>query len=132
MAQFTKGHAKKGGKKKGTKNKVPFVSFAGTKEACERLKCNPADFLVALVNADREALGLTKRQKLDLKERRLAAEFLLSRLEPSLKSIEVTTQGGVSPVIIVPDKAEGSSWIERAQTVREEQQKVLAEKMGGA
>ncbi len=78
---FTKGHAKQGGKKKGSKHKKPHVSFASAKESCERLGCNPADFLAALVLGDRAFLGLSSRAKVELRERRQAAQFLLSRLE---------------------------------------------------
>lgn len=130
--KFNKGRQKTGGKRQGSRNRRPFVSFEGAREACERLKCNPADFLVYLVRGDKEALGLSSRQKLDIKERRHAAEFLHSRLEPNLKAIAITNTNGETPVIIVPEKSVGASWAERAQTIREEQQRVLQERLGKA
>lgn len=115
------------GKKKGSKHKRPFVSFSSAKESCERLRCNPADFLVALVLGDKEALGLTKRQKIDIKEQRHAAEFLLTRLSPSLKAIEHQITGAASPVIIVPAKLPTETWEQKAEQVRQAQLATIQE-----
>lgn len=130
MGKFTPGRSKTGGKKRGAKNKKPFISFSSAKEACERLSCNPADFLVALVNGDHGALGISKRQKIDLKERRHAAEFLMTRLSPSLKSIEHQVTGAAAPVIIVPAKLPAETWEQAAEQVRQTQLATIQAHLG--
>jgi hypothetical protein len=123
MGRFQSGQPRpiKAGRKKGAKNKKLFVSFSSAKESCERLKFNPADFLVALAAGDHEALGISKRQKIDLRERRHAAEFLMTRLSPSLKSIEHQVSGSATPVIIVPAKLTTETWEQKAEQMRQDQ-----------
>jgi hypothetical protein len=82
---FKKGDKKpaNSGKKKGSRHKLTRV-----REACEEAGFSPAHFLIALAQGDREALGVANRTKLTIKDRAGAAEALLDRLDPKLKSLE--------------------------------------------
>ena len=94
------------------------------------IDCDPITFLARVVANDYEALGLKKPLGFGMRMR--AAEALAPYTAPKRKAVEVTTQGGATPVIIVPEKSMGGSWAERAQTIREEQQRVLQERLGKA
>lgn len=131
MGKFEKGHPKKGGRKKGTPNKITEdVSALLNQLQSEGLSCDPIELLARVVGNDHAFFD--RKSSFTINQRMKAAVELAPYRAPKRKAIEVTTTGGAAPVIIVPEKALGSTWAEKAQAIREDQQQVLQERLGKA
>ena len=128
--KFEKGHPRplKAGRKKGTPNKITEAVIDLLNEIMGQGKnCDPVEFLARVVANDKEWFG--RKGDISLALRMKAAIELSPYRAPKRKAVEITGAGGVSPVIIIPGKAEGQSWEERAQQVRDEQQRNLQERV---
>ena len=82
------------GKPKGSKNRV------SVKQACDRMGCNPAEFLAAVVTGN---VGELKRhrirnpQEVTIAQKMKAAEILLNKLVPNLKPAGLDENGDMLP-----------------------------------
>lgn len=88
---FQKGDgAKQGGRPRGAKNGMTV------KAACDKLACNPLDFLAAVVKGDNQALrGFNIRNPRDvtLAQKIKCAELLVNKLVGNAKSVDYDAEG---------------------------------------
>lgn len=78
------------GRPKGATNRI------SVKQACERMNANPAEFLAALVSGRTSALKqhhIKDPKSLTLAQRIKAAEILLNKTVPNLRSVDLGTDG---------------------------------------
>jgi hypothetical protein len=118
--------AKTGGRKPGTPNKLTeAVTDLLNGLTAQGLACDPIEFLARMVANDAAWFG--RKTSIPMALRLKAALELAPYRAPKRKAIEITSAGGVSPVMIISDKKPNQSWQDRAAEVREAQQKQLQE-----
>lgn len=114
------------GRKKGTPNKLTqAVGELLDSLAAQGLACDPIEFLARLVANDHSWFG--RKGSLPIALRMKAAIELAPYRAPKRKAVEVTGNTGPSPVMIIPDKGAAGTWEQRAQELREAQQRTLQE-----
>ena len=121
--------AKTGGRAKGAKNKRTLA----VEEIVAKASRHPLETLAYISAGDAKKLGLVTKGAdgketvgvISLELQLEAAKELGPYLAPKRKAVEVSGTGGASPVFIIADKKPAQSWEQRAQEVRDEQQRQL-------
>lgn len=99
---------KSGGRVKGSLNKKSLE----VKELCEKLNCSPMTVLIHICNKDAKALGydnniilklgkngeVFEEERITIKDRLSAAQFICDKLYPDVKSIELTGNSDADPI----------------------------------
>jgi hypothetical protein len=111
--KFEKGHAKVGGRQKGSPNK----RTEAVRDLLARLKCDPLEVLAHIAKGSKKPLKLQKGESVPLELRYQAARELAGYIAPKLKTIEHTGPGG-GPVEVMTYDFSQLPIEERAELLR--------------